>query len=45
MLFVTTDSFLELFVSQKLLVKFVSSKITRILIAANNLQPLTEILK
>ena len=38
-------SFLELLVSQKLLLKFVSSKTTRTLIVANNLQAVTKILE
>ena len=40
-----TKSFLKLLVSQKLLVKFVSSKTTRILIVPNNLQSVIKILK
>ena len=38
-------SFLELLACQKLLVKFVISKTERILMVANNLQPVTKILK
>ena len=38
-------SFLELLVFPKLFVKFVSTETTGILIVANNLQPVTKILK
>ena len=42
---VKKKSFLELLVSQKLLVEFFSIKTAIILIVANNLQPVTKILK